>query len=156
MSKIRYFKWGGYEYFEHCPFCGSVAVDFDKETFRCPDCGAVVTFDLPERESICDGPSDADKMVRLWNNRKGEDITADDLCVIAQKAEKELIYSYQSYIQGEVWSYVVKSATIGKYECEIPKALASPDFYREKKFDVTEKENSFIVSWKKDIKWDSE
>lgn len=154
MSKIRFFDWGSYEYFEHCPFCGSVAVDFNRKVFRCPDCGAVVTFKLPKSEGICDGPTSANKLVNLWNRRDGYDITADDLCVMAQKADREDLYVYQNYIQSEVWSYVMKSATLGKFECEIPKKFASPDYYREKNFDVTEKEDSFIISWKKDIKWD--
>ena len=50
MSKIRYFSNGKYIYFKHCPFCGSVGVDFLGDKFRCPDCGAVVTFDLPKKD----------------------------------------------------------------------------------------------------------
>ena len=156
MSKIRLFDWGSFEYFEHCPFCGSVAVDFDRKTFHCPDCGATVTFDLTESEDTRDGESDVKRIVQLWNKRARNQITADDLCVMAQKVSKEKLNVFRREVESEIWSYVVKSARIGKFECELPKEFASPDYYRKLKFDVTEKEDSFIVSWKKDIKWDNE
>ena len=136
MSKIRYFSWGSYEYFEHCPFCGSVAVDFDRKTFRCPDCGAVVAFELPEREAICDGPSDSDRIVRLRNCRKGADITADDLCVMAQKTTRDDMVNYHDYVKEQVWSYIYKSATLGKFSCEIPKRYVRVEYYRKLKFDL--------------------
>lgn len=155
MSKIRYFSNGKYVYFEHCPFCGSVEVDFDRETFHCPDCGAVVSFDLPERESYCDGPSESDLIVQLWNNRRIDEITADDLCVTAQKAKKEMLVTYQRYVKEQVWSYITQSATLGKFECEISaRYIDDPDSYREMKFDVEKKDNNYIISWNKDIQWD--
>ena len=155
--KIRYFNNGSYEYFEHCPFCGSVAVDFDRKRFHCPDCGAVVTFDLPDRKSIDDGPTDADRMIQLWNNRIGRETTADDICVIAQKADNEIMEWYQEHIMSQVWSYIVDSATLGKFECEVPERyIDNPDSYRKLKFDVRQNGDVYIISWGKDIKWDNE
>ena len=156
MSKIRCFDgMGHYDYFKHCPFCGSVAVDFDHETFRCPDCGAVVTFKLPMREPICDGPADSTEIIERWNRRAGKEITAEDLCVMAQKADMEDRIVYQRHIESQVWEYIVKTATLGKYSCEIPKRyLKDVEKYRKNKFDIEEKGDIYIVSWRKDIKWD--
>lgn len=157
MSKVRCFTGRGYyKYFEHCPFCGSVKVDFDHESFHCPDCGAVVTFDLPEMDyPICDGETDSEKLISRWNRRVGEEITADDLCVMAQKTEREDLVNYQDYIAGQVWGYIVKSAMIGKFSCEVPaKYVKNAEKLRKKKLDVEKKGDIYIVSWRKDIEWD--
>lgn len=156
--KIRKFTEGDYIYFKHCPFCGSVAVDYDNKAFHCPDCGAVVTFELQKdkEDFICDGPDDSEMMVYCWNRRPVAEITADDLCIMAQKTEMEHTTVYRKEIENKIWEYVVNAAEIGKFECELPKKYANPDFYRKRKFDVTEKTDTFVVSWKKDIKWDYE
>lgn len=156
MSKIRCFDgWGHYDYFKHCPFCGSVAVDFDYKTFHCPRCGAVVSFNLPEREPICDGSSDSTRIIEQWNRRAEKETTAEDLCVIAQKADREDRVAYQDYIGEQVWSYIVNSATLGKYSCEIPKRyLKDIEKYKRIKFDVEENGDNYIVSWRKDVEWD--
>lgn len=155
MSKIRYFSNGKYIYFKHCPFCGSVGVDFLGDKFRCPDCGAVVTFDLPKKDIICDGPTDSMRLLDQWNRRARKESTAEDLCVLAQKATEDNSISYQRYIADEVRSYIYKSATLSKFDCEIPKRyLKDVEEYQENGFDIKDNGDNYIVSWRKDIKWD--
>lgn len=155
MGKIRFFSNGKYIYFKHCPFCGSVGVDFLDGKFSCPDCGAVVTFDLHEKEMICDGPTDSMKILDRWNRRARKDPTAEDLCVLAQKATKDDLVSYQKYIADEVRSYIYKSAALGKFDCEIPKRyLKDVEEYQNNGFDVKDDGDNYNISWRKDIEWD--
>ena len=108
MSKIRLFDWGSFEYFEHCPFCGSVAVDFDRKTFHCPDCGATVTFDLTESEDTRDGESDVKRIVQLWNKRARNQITAAPAGYINSFSEALIPFSY--HLQREArWQTAYKA-----------------------------------------------
>ena len=156
MSKIRYpSSRGHYEYFEHCPFCGSVEVDFDGKEFNCPDCGAVVSFKLPDPDyHVCDGSSDSEEILWKWNTRSEGEMTADDLCVMAQKADRETLVVYRSEIKEEVWPYILSSAKLGKFECEIPvKYVDDLEYYTKRKFDVSRNGSNYVISWKKDIQW---
>lgn len=153
MSKIRYFSWGKYKYFNHCPFCGSVEVDFNSKTFSCPECGAVVTFELPKRKPVFDGATDEEIMINLWNNREGYEDTADDMCIKAQRASKEELW--KRVIDDKVMDLISASADLGKYECEVPiEFIDNPEEYKEKRFGIEKKDSSYIISWRKDLIWD--
>ena len=157
MSKIRYFNMGREEYFEHCPFCGSVEVDFDQTTFRCPNCGAIVTFELPRREAdyADDRNTDTDRIAELWNRRGGDSITADDLCVKAQRANRDQSVIYQDYIRKKVWKYICDSAELGMSSCEIPaKLIPHPEEYKKKKFSIKRDCLNYLISWDTGIEWD--
>lgn len=157
MSKIRFYNFHGYSYIEHCPFCGNVEVDFDGKEFKCPECGAVVTFNInnDSRGLICDGPSESDEILSLWSNRKGDEPSADDLCLTAQKAVKDMYVNYHEMIMDDVWGYIEMSARLGKYECEIPvKYLENPESYEERKFKVEKKGDNYIVSWRRNVNWE--
>jgi hypothetical protein len=147
----------GEEYFKHCPFCGSVEVDFDMKTFRCPGCGAVVTFELPRRQIdyADDRFTDTDRIAELWNRREGNSVTADDLCVKAQRVYRDQSVVYQDYIRKKVWRYIYDSAELGKPNCEIPaKLIPHPEEYKEKNFSIKREGLNYQISWDTGIEWD--
>lgn len=63
------------DHFERCPFCGSTALDgsmmlisgeWQFYTIHCQDCGALVTFDNENDQSIAD-------VINRYNRRFGDD-----------------------------------------------------------------------------------
>ena len=153
MSKLSWFSRGYNISFSNCPFCGSVDVDFNGDEFNCPDCGAVVRFRLPENleRPICDGPSDSEKYIRLWNERKGEEITVNDIYAIAKATVDDPYSFHRRDTLREVWKYINDSADFGKFYCEIPvEFIEDPDYFKEKGFVLEKRGHNWFISWARD------